>query len=397
MHNEPLYSVYQDLEAIRVRSAWHILRALRRSDGERCVLVVPGRRADVAAAGAALASVQRAHDAIRHDAVPAVSARRTLAGRPVLEFACDAVADGIQVTSLLGRAGLKIPYAAGDAFVVGIRKALQAAHRAAPEPLCLGRLSGANVLFDASGRWRIVGFGANFPVEDARGMPDGELPYFQAPELAIGGRASPAGDYLALMLFMRSVVCHIDSAGVLGAVLKAGFEARDSVLSEALRWVEQRIVGALPSQRASVEEAVTQAERIRSLLGVSLDPRGFERVVERALATPPDDHDDAALRVNSDASWIAVGRDAPQPLRGAARRIVQALVEHHLFAAQAPLRSVELMELGWPDERPEYEAGLNRVYVTMNRLRRQLPDGALQRFDDGYRLAPELDVRRVAL
>ncbi len=52
------------------------------------------------------------------------------------------------------------------------------------------------------------------------------------------------------------------------------------------------------------------------------------------------------------------------------------------------------MELGWPDERVEHEAGLNRVYVTMNRLRRQLPDGALQRFDDGYRLAPEVTVRR---
>lgn len=362
------------------------------------MLIAPGRRTRVSSVERVFDQMERAHAHIDHELVPRVSARVCLEGRPVLELDCDAVADGVHVTSLLGRTGTKIPYSAGDAFIVGIRCALQAAHRAKPTPVYLRRLSPANVLFDASGRWRLVGFGANLLIEDAAGIPDGDLPYFQAPELAIGGAPSPSGDYLALMLFMRSVVCHIDSAGVLGAVLEASFEARHTLLAEALRWIEQRVVGALPSQRTSVEEAVAQAARVRALLGVTLDPRGFERLVARLLANPREEHhDERCVHVAVDASWIAVGREPPQALRGAARRIVMALVEHHLLAAERPLRSVDLIQLGWPDERPEYEAGLNRVYVTMNRLRRQLPEGVLQRFDDGYRLAPELAVHRAPL
>ncbi len=303
-----LHHAYGEIEVIRLRPAWHVLRAVRVSDQTRRVLLVPGRATEPPAAERAFDAIVRAHEAISHPCVAPVSARRVIAGRPTLEFDCDAVADGLCFMERLTRSTTRIPYAAGDAFIVGIRKALQAAHRASPS-WHLGRLSAANVLFAPSGRWHLMGFGANFPVEDARGVPDATVPYFQAPELAIGGAVSTSGDYLALLLFVRSVVIHIDAGGAINTILKVGLDARSSLLAEALRWIEQRLIGALPGQRASVEEGVAQAERIRALLGVTLDPAGFERLAAQVLARPraPAVSDASALRVADDASWVAVG------------------------------------------------------------------------------------------
>jgi hypothetical protein len=53
----------------------------------------------------------------------------------------------------------------------------------------------------------------------------------------------------------------------------------------------------------------------------------------------------------------------------------------------------ELFEAGWPGDSPVPEAGANRVYVTLTRLRQLGFRGAVQRFGDGWRIDPGVRVR----
>ena len=55
----------------------------------------------------------------------------------------------------------------------------------------------------------------------------------------------------------------------------------------------------------------------------------------------------------------------------------------------------ELLEAGWPGERPVAQAGANRVYVELNRLRRLGLRELLVKTADGYALAPETIVREM--
>lgn len=390
---------FHELTTIRARAGWILLSARRRSDDAPCVLLSAGREADLDLVRDRLAAIERAHARIDHPLVPKVRARHVIADRPVLELSCDATLDGIELVRRLGRSATRLPYPAADAFIVSLREALQAAHAAG---VFLGRISAANVLFAKSGAWYLLGFGANFPVEDERGAPDAHIPSFQAPEVAMGAEASATGDYVALLSFMRSMLGHLDPRGPIGRVLSAALQSREPILTELLQWVERRVIGELPARRATIAEAVEMANRIRRLLGVSPDPAAFRRLVAGVMAIDPATLSEPnttfeggdTLVLGPEAEWIARDEDPPRPLRGAARRIVLSLFEHHLLGASSPLRSVDLVEIGWPGEAPEYESGLNRVYVTMNRLKKQLPEGTIQRFDDGYRFAPGLFLRR---
>lgn len=386
---------FHDLQTIRARPGWIVLSARRKDDDARAVLVCAGRDADLGEAQRRLDAIERAHARIDHPLVPKPVARHTLVDRPVLELACDATLDGIEVVRRMARTRTKLPYPAADAFIVSLRQALQAAHAV---DHCLGRVSLGNVLFAADGRWSLVGFGANFPVEDEHGVPDGVLPHFQAPEVAIGAGPTPSGDYVALLLMARSLLGHLDPQGPIMRMLHAALQSREPLLGELLQWVERRTITELPGRRATIAEAVAIANRIRDLLGVKLDTEGFQRIIAELLAIEPsrlaEPRSADTLTLGPDAEWVAFGDDEPRPLRGAARRVMLALFEHHQLGASTALRSVDLVELGWPGENPEYESGLNRVYVTMNRLKKQLPDGVIQRFDDGYRLAPGLTLSR---
>ncbi len=47
-----------------------------------------------------------------------------------------------------------------------------------------------------------------------------------------------------------------------------------------------------------------------------------------------------------------------------------ALIERNREAPGASLTVQDLLEAGWPGERPMAEAGANRVYVALTKLRR---------------------------
>jgi hypothetical protein len=80
--------------------------------------------------------------------------------------------------------------------------------------------------------------------------------------------------------------------------------------------------------------------------------------------------------------------------RGAVRRVLLRLVEHRVAKPGEGLSVDEIVQAGWPKERMQYESGVARAYVTVQRLRALgLKDVLLTR-DDGYLLDPGVLVER---
>ncbi|MBX3249837.1 MAG: hypothetical protein KF901_21850 [Myxococcales bacterium] len=389
---------YVDLRVIR-RNVWSRVVSAQRRDDERRLVLVTSERAEPAA-DAALERLAKAHARIDHPGIPRCVEQHRFDGRRVVVLDCPAIADAHTLEERLSATRTLVPYACGDGFVRGIRLAMQGAH-ATPDdegaPHCLGRLSPANVLLDAEGRSHLVGFGHNVVVDGPDGRPMTSLPYTEAPERSIDAPPSPNADYVAVLLLSRMLSRHTDKRGALGVILRAVTSRPNDTLVEVLRFIETKFIGAPPGVRGSIEEGIAAADRIRDLLGVEPDPDGFARLAARLLADRPVQITSAVediFYVGPESAFVRFRGDDPIELRGPMRRLVLALADQHSLGGGTLLRSVELAEIGWPNESASYEAMMNRVYVTLTRLRKRLPDGVLQRFDDGYRLSPEIVVHR---
>ncbi len=256
-------------------------------------------------------------------------------------------------------------------------------------PVCLGRLSPANLLFSSSGHWVLVGLGRNFPIEKESGALDGWAQFFQAPELVTGVPPTPIGDYTALLLFMRSLLPYVETSGTISRFLRGDVGPDDSELLELLQWFDRRILGEAPPLRPSIEEAVAVSDRIRALLGVAPDPEGFaahvlsvlEPLEEPAVVAAPErESGPLVLMIGPDAAWFSVPGGERQRLGRALRRILVALIDNHASTSGAPLSMWEILEAGWPGERPVFEAGANRVYVAIARLRSRGLRDVIDRF-----------------
>lgn len=404
----PFLDRYLDPLPIRSRGAFHIVAARRAGDQLPCVVIVPGAHADRGRALAAFAEVARVHGLIDHPRIPRVSAWGEAGATPYLEFDCDAVTDTTAVIQLIADGEQKVSYPAADAFIAGIRTAMQAAHEVTDPrtgaPLCLGRLSSGNLLANTRGEWFLIGYGRNLAVERDDGSPDGTVTFLQAPELSAGSPATPGGDYVALVLFMRTLLPYVEPAPALARIFRGEIDESDDALLECLRWVEFQMVGGIPTQRPSIDEAVAVADRIRGLLGVTVDPEGFTAfvagLIQRSeVPAPMDEREPAAtltLTLGPDTTWVAGPDGTRHRLGRAHRRIILALVARRDAAPDAPLTLWDLLEAGWPGERPMAEAGANRVYVALTRLRVLGLRDVVERFEDGYRLCPRTVVRHVA-
>ncbi len=384
---------------IRSRGAFQLASALRETDGQACVVLVPGPEAGGSEVSRAFASVERAHRTVQCEWIPGVAARGVFDGTPYLELACDAVMDGVDLRFRMVESQRRVPLGAADAFASKIRQALRAAHAAIEpgtrRPFCLGRLSYGNLLFSASGSLHLVGFGHNFPVQKASGVPDGWAVTFQAPEVALGAAPSPMGDRLALLLLLRSLLPLADLGSALARVVFGEPQPDDAELLHCLRWPDLHLLAQPPARRASIAEADAVTERLRALCGVRPDRDGFRSLVRQTIAgAPPPPHGGATspgqptLLLGLETSW-SVGEDGIRHVLGQAhRRIVTALAELHRRSPEAVLTMQEVLEAGWPGERPIPEAGANRVYVALAQLRRMGMRDLIERTEGGYRFAP---------
>jgi hypothetical protein len=396
----PWLGCYLDPLPIRSRGAFHLASAKRAADGRACVVVVPSPSADLRRVNKAFDEIERVHALLDHPSIPKVAARSEAGGVPFLEFACDGRIDGVDVLRLLSESNERMSYGQGDACIFHIRRVLGSAHAVIDpttgSPICIGRLSYGNVLFSAKGEMYLVGFGHNFPIERDTGAIEGWCTCFQAAELSAGGSPSPSGDYVALIMFMRTLMPYIKPPEALARIYRGDIQPGDSELVEHLQWYDRRMLSQMARQRATIEEAVAVSARLRTLLGVTLDLEGFAACIAAHLnldeQPAPDEHGQPAaartLALATDAAWVA-GEDGTRHRLGRGmRRIVAALVAHHERAPGTPMAMWNLFEAGWPGEQPAFEVGANRVYVALTRLRAMGLRDIIERFEDGYRLAP---------
>lgn len=355
-----------------------------------------------------LERLRQAHQRIQHPRIAPVADHGEADGVPYLAFACDAVVDLGTLLREAKRIGLQLQHPQADGFILGLRQALQAAHGAPGGPFCLQDLAYGNVLFNRQGKHWLIGFGANVVTRDEYGHPLAGEPIFRPPEVTLGGAPSPSGDFVALILMMRSMLPVVSLAPAVGRALTGLSLAEDAELIRCLLWFERHVIAALPAQRASIEEAAEVSDRIRVLLKVTPDPEGFERhiaaAMERLLPLLPQQEESlvkdppapalGGLKVGPDATWIETPEGTRHLLgsRTSLRRVLLALTEARLHRPGKALSVDVLLQAGWPGERLTPDAGANRVYVLLSELRRMGLRGVLQRYDEGYRLDPSLPV-----
>lgn len=392
---------YRDPLPVRSRGAFHIVSTLREDGREeparRSVVVLGARSADRGRVARALADIADAHRRVEHPRVPRVVELGEHEGTPFLELACDAVVDGNDLLRILGEAGQKLSYGQGDALFTSLREAMQAAHRVrdprTERPYCFGRIGYANILISRSGRFWFVGLGHNFPILKEDGRLEGLGSVWQAPEVLSGAPATPASDYVALLMIVRSLTAFCDMGELVQRFFFHVALSPESVEAyELARWFETHFISQRPDLRPSIEEGIARSQRLRTIMGVTLDPHGLEARLASVLAASDGEARDPAegelIRVPSDADWIQVGEGERHRLGRANREVLRALL---LALKHEPGRALgvwQLLEAGWPGEDPIPEAGANRVYASIARLRSLGLRNVLQRHGDGYRLVP---------
>jgi hypothetical protein len=95
--------------------------------------------------------------------------------------------------------------------------------------------------------------------------------------------------------------------------------------------------------------------------------------------------------VGPEAHWLEVdGARVNLGRRGALRRVLAHLVDRRIGEPGSRASVAELLEAGWPGERMQWEAGVARVYTTVQRLRALGLEGILLTRDDGYLLDPAI-------
>lgn len=165
---------------------------------------------------------------------------------------------------------------------------------------------------------------------------------------------------------------------------------------------EHRVAGNAEQSRELIEAVEARIADARSgtpsLIEQSDDARGLIRVLEKSLSELDGQAPGNALLIGPEARWFRGPGGGWQDLR---RRRPLRLILLHLTeirrAAPGRGQSVQaLIAAGWPGEKMTADAGSNRVYVTLNKLRKLGLDGVLTRNDGGYLLDPAIPVERIS-
>jgi hypothetical protein len=314
---------------------------------------------------------------------------------PWVALDCDATVDLELIIDSVRHSGDLPPYEQASTASKTLMETLARCHRVRDPvsgcPSCLGSLSTGNILFGNDGRLWIVGFGAG-PLGGA----------VIAPEVAAGERPSPGSDVYSLIIFLRSQMAFVRMPSVGVRVFSGTSTRSDAKLVALLAWSNLRIVAGSPQSRPTMEETLANARKMWRLLGFEPDVPGFQERMKGAIAAErqrlagtPRHALSPQIVIGRGFEWIETPNGKRHPLgrHGAMRRVVQALVHAHDGRDGAVLGVDQLLEAGWPGERPLPEAGKNRVWVAISTLRKLGLGDALQRWDGGYRLDPAIPCR----
>lgn len=377
-------------------SAWE-----HTTDAPRTV-VVPAPRARIDAATRCLEKLAHAHASITASGIAKLAEYGIHAGVPFVAFDCEAVCDGEAMIAHLGETRTRVSYPEAMAVIDRLTSAISAAHEA-PLPSTFGALSWANVLVGRDGRLHLFGLGHNVVAFDEAAVLSGAPSVFFAPEVAGSTpdtrslSCTPNADVYAFVLLQRSVLAYTDVPSSLEQAFRGELTTSDArALATLIAWSNERILTAAPHERPSMRDARAQFAREWALLGMS---PAHETILHRLsqIAAGMDQQErktqPAALTLSPDGSWVRTSSGESFDLNGPLRRLVLCLAQQRRASPGLSLSIDTLLEAGWPGERPIREAGLNRVYVALSKLRKLGLRTALQRADAGYRIDPRVRIQ----
>lgn len=211
---------------------------------------------------------------------------------------------------------------------------------------------------------------------------------FQAPEVLAGEVATPIADYVAILIAARSLTSFCDISEITKRVLSAAVSPRNVELYETVRFFESRFISEPPAFRPPMEVGIQKSERLREILGTSLDPEGLTRTIADLLDERPPVEEAGRVTIAGDGSTLVLPSGTKHTLGRAHRQILRLLLQAHRANPERRLDVWELLEAGWPGEDPIPEAGTNRVYVALARLRQQGLRDVIEHNEGGYRLRP---------
>ncbi len=409
--SEPWLGRYVATEPIARDGSFHRHAARRASDGTRCVVVSVSALAERTAARRALERLAQAHAAVIHVAVPSVvsfdgAVVHEHEGTSFLELASEATIDGKAVLDRLIAARALLGFAEAEALIELLLGALGAALEAAGGPFHVGRLSLSSLLVDEAGRVQLLGLGHPVATTDEHGRVTSSQGVFEAPEVAAGASASVGADMIALVGLRRGLLPHLDLPPSLSQAMR-GTGGQDDGLAEAVRALEASVASLSSAQRSGLAGAASALAAVRAKVGIDPDPEGLARLLSDLACGLPIESDweprvsdvtEESTVVAASGAWIvsAVQRGHRVELGPSLRRMLALLLARHREGSGRATTTWELLEAGWPGERLLPDAGTNRVYAAVKRLRNMGLRGVIERHDEGYRVAPLARLTEIA-
>lgn len=365
-----------------------------RHQGKLATLFIANARLDLDEAERRANAIATAHQELAGEHIARLIERGAHERRPWLLFDAAAVTDGDEMLRVQVDRDVRQPYSAAIGGLEAIVHTLQRMHGTRSSltgrPYALGAISVANLFYEQDGTLWIFGAGDNFFARAHTLMPT-----VLAPEIALGDEPSPASDSLAVSVLMRAMVAYVELPLPLARVLR-GHET-GTALAKLTHETNARVWGLPPEQRPSLAALVRIFHTALSLLGVSPSYEEHKAFIRDMLAQEEPEApatEAPRLQLADDGSWFQLDQQKMQRIssRAALRRVLLCVVDHADRAESCTVRT--LLEAGWPGERVDPEAGANRVYVSVSALRKMGLRTVIERFDQGYRLAPGVRVER---
>ena len=354
------------------------------------ILAAPGT--ELEPARAALRALSEAHRAFSHPSVPRAEPLLEHEGSPFVELACDGTIDGVELLSRLIASRSRLPFEEMEALIAMLLDAVRSAPRA------LGRLSLGSLLASPQGQLWLFGFGHSVAVEDERGSITTAHAVFQTSEVALGAPPSKADDFAAIWQLRTSLLPHTEVPAALSRVLRGEIREEDEALATCVRALELRSVWS------DVLSAQRHIDAMHASLGRANDAEGLSQTISNLVlglsgdaqwVSAVDEPTEESVALGPDAAWIDNGTTERVKLGTSLRKILVMLLHWHDRDPERSVATWELLDAGWPGESMAPEAGANRVYAAISRLRSMGLRGSIERHDDGYRIAPRARITRI--
>lgn len=148
---------------------------------------------------------------------------------------------------------------------------------------------------------------------------------------------------------------------------------------------------------AQLEVSPAHVAFLRACISADEASRPSADALVRGLLEAPsevsEDDERPALRLGPGVRWLDLpgGQVVSLGRRVVMRRILQALADARLTSAGA-ISAESLLAAGWPGEQMSEESGMNRLYVTMTRMRKLGLEAVLTTTDDGWTFSKDIRV-----